>query len=91
MSKTQIISEDNVKSLKDIQVAFKLRGGLVEIEQIESYSPFTGFYETLDLEVFSPSALARIEQICAEWYNANVVPDYNEYSQDDLNPPPRAA
>lgn len=80
--KTYIISDENVKMLRDIQVAFTLVDGLVVILQIEIHSDFTGFYEFADLNKFSPSAKERLEAICANWFNGQS--NAKDFNSDDL-------
>lgn len=80
--KTHTISDTNVPMLRDIQVSFILQGGLVVIVQVEIHSQFTGFYEMADLSRFSPSALKRLEAICANWLNGQCF--RREFNNDDL-------
>lgn len=82
--KTQTISDQNVPMLRDIQVSFILNGGMVVIVQVEIHSAFTGFYEMADLSKFSPSALQRLERICANWFNGHCFPQEKEFCNDDL-------
>lgn len=71
MSKIFTISDREVKSLRDIQVAFKYDdNGNVTILQLESHSEFTGYYETLDFHKLSPRHFIRLEQICKSWVEA---------------------
>lgn len=90
MSKTFVISQEDKKVLQDIQVAFKVEHwGLIVIEQIEVMCTLTGDYQMLNLDTFSKRGTADLEEICRDWYNEQ---DFGkEYSQDDNNPPPRAA
>jgi len=81
--KTHTISDTNVPMLRDIQVSFVLQGGLVVIVQVEIHSQFTGFYEMADLSRFSPSALQRLERICADWFNGHCFPQELEFNNDD--------
>lgn len=65
-----VISDTDVKALKNLQVAFKVDPhGLLEIEQIEFADEFTGFYQTVDLDKYPQSAKDKIKEICVRWYN----------------------
>lgn len=83
MSRVFIISDENVASLRDLQVAFQMSGSTVEIVQIESHSEFTGFYELMDLSKFSNSAKRRLEDICEKWLFAQCFP--REFNNDDFD------
>ena len=73
--KTFIIDGDNVKKLKNLQVAFTVdKHGLLTVVQIEAYDQMADSYQTLTLDTYSKSNLSKIEEICMDWYN-------NIYSQ----------
>lgn len=80
--KTYIISNREVRMLRDIQVAFHLEHGLVVVDQIEILADFTGDYERADLNKFSANDKDRIEEICANWFNAQ--PRRDHFNNDDL-------
>lgn len=89
MSKTYIISSDDIGTLQDLQVAFKVdQFQTVEIEQVEIHCKYTGFFETADLSRFSKLALRNVEQICADWYNRQ---SFSKNFENDDTPPPSAA
>lgn len=82
MSRVYTISDENIRMLRDIQVSFQLNGGLVEIVQLETHSAFTGDYQILDIAKFSPSNLARLEELCACWINGQCFS--KDFNNDDL-------
>lgn len=83
-----IINHREKKVLGNTQVAFTVgKWGMVEVVQVEVLCTVSGSYGQLDMDRFSKSALAGIEDICAEHYNERSTS--KEYCNDDL--PPSAA
>ena len=76
------LSSEEVPSLCDVQVWFHLDGGLVKVDQVNIDCEFTGIDEVLDHTKLGESAIAKIEKICADWYNANSC-KFKEYNNDD--------
>lgn len=83
MGRVFTISDDNVASLRDLQVSFRMSGASAEIIQIESHSEFTGFYELMDLSKFSNGAKRRLEDICEKWLFTQSFP--REFNNDDFD------